>query len=181
MKLGLELPSGLRITFEGDDASFDRFTAFLGDVPGLIESFGVHELPGGEGENAAQLPPGGDALSPRLVDERIRAVGATTDIERVTVLAQLAVEGGRDGIDYDTAARIYTDLGLPKPPRWSRTFANAKTRNLVRSAARGLWRPTIQGENFARLGHRSEAAPRRRSVAGGATSLSLETGGGEED
>jgi hypothetical protein len=109
----------------------------------------------------------------------MQAVGATTDIERVAVLAQLAVEAGRPGIDAATADDLYEELGYPKPPRWSRTFFNAKQRNFVRMQGRGVYRPTVQGENFARLGHRATTVVRPRPAVG-AQRPQLAIDGGEE-
>ena len=184
MKISLELPSGLRITFEGDESEFEQFTGFLADVPGFVESLGLpvgtRDEQGFDDGLEDEDTGGADPLAARSVEARFRKVGATTDIERVTVIAQLAVEAGREGVDYDTTDRLFEELGHPKSPRWSRTFFNAKERNLVRSVGRGLWRPTIHGENFARLGHRTDISPRRRGALPRAGSLPLEIEGGDE-
>lgn len=183
MKMGLELPSGLRITFEGEGDEFESFTAFLADVPAFVETLG---LPDDEEEEPGELPPGdvnnsGNPMAPRAVAERMQAVGATSDIERVAVLAQLAVEAGRPGIDATTADDLYEELGYPKPPRWSRTFFNAKQRNFVRSAGRGVWRPTVHGENFARLGRRPPGFPRPRAAMRDRPRLALDDGESGDD
>lgn len=176
MKIELHLPSGLRITFEGDEAAFDRFTQFLTEPPSFVESLGHGpalqapdqplELRAPSGEDAEPVD---DALSPRGLHDRLARVGATTDIERVTVIAQAAVEAGKEGLDYSTVDRLYVELGLRKPARWPKTFANAKTRNLVRSVGQGVWRPTVVGENFARFGTRGASRSRgqRTPVTGG--------------
>jgi hypothetical protein len=160
MKITLELPNGARIDFEGDEADFERFTKFLANPPALVEGLGsipastALSLPSRGDASGGELP-AGDPLDSRLIAERLKAVGAATDIERVTVMAQAAVEAGREGIDYATVTRLYDDLGIRKPSRFTKTFSNAKTRNLVKSVSQGVWRPTVPGENFARLGHRS--------------------------
>lgn len=160
MKIAVELPNGARIEFEGENEEFRLFTAFLTKPPELIEGLGsmaaasnVPSLLGGNAKPDAL--PAGDPLDPKHVAERLRSVGASTDIERVTVMAQLAVDAGRDGIDYATVERLYSDLGLRKPPRFTKTFSNAKTKNYVKSVSQGVWRPTVPGENFAKLGHRA--------------------------
>jgi hypothetical protein len=159
MKISLELPNGARIEFEGGNEEFKLFTDFLADPPELVDGLGsmTPQLAAAAVQNAnvkpAELGPA-DPLDPQHVAERLKAVSASTDIERVTVMAQLAVEAGRDGIDYRTVEQLYGDLGLKKPPRFTKTFSNAKTRNLVKSVSQGIWRPTVPGENFARLGHR---------------------------
>jgi hypothetical protein len=167
MKIELETPSGLRITFEGDEDDFELFTGFLTELPGLAETLGSRpaELPPAEKKPPTpdEPPNGGDSFGAHQVATRFEAVEAKTDIDRVTVIAQLAVESGADGVDYDTADRIFEELGYPKPNRWAKTFHNAKVRGFLRSAGeRGTWRPTVQGENFARLG-RKDAPTRRRT------------------
>jgi len=159
MKISLELPNGARIEFEGENEEFKLFTAFLAKPPELVEGLGSMSAqkgipaPTGANRATAELETG-DPLAPQNVAERLKAVGASTDIERVTVMAQLAVDAGREGLDYATVERLYLDLGLKKPSRFTKTFSNAKTRNLVKSVSQGVWRPTVPGENFARLGHR---------------------------
>lgn len=167
IKIELELPSGLRIFFEGDEAGFDRFTRFLSELPGFVESLALPAASSAPPTSEELETPASEngELSARSVADRLSAVNAGSDIERVTVFAQLAVEAGREGIDYETCDRLYTELGIPKPSRWARTFFAAKQRNLVRSVGRGLWKPTIQGENMARLGHRP--ALRRAGVKAG--------------
>src|SRR5437870_1525036 len=100
MKIAVELPNGARIEFEGENEEFKVFTAFLAKPPELVEGLGsmasaasgTPGLPGDQGKQG-ELPPG-NTLDPQYVMERIRAVGATSDIEKVTVMAQLAVEAG---------------------------------------------------------------------------------------
>lgn len=184
MKIELQLPSGLRITFEGDEAAFDRFTGFLNEPPGFVEHLGsgaaieaadsTPELE--ESTDGGSSGPTDDPLSARALHERLREVGATTDMERVTVIAQAALEAGREAIDYSTVDTLYVELGLPKPARWAKTFANAKSRNLVRSVGHGLWRPTVVGENFARFGTRETSRSRARR-----SSERLELSPGEDE
>jgi hypothetical protein len=159
MKITLELANGDKIAFEGDEADFERFNKWLAKPPALVEKLGATPAPAsralpGNGGTANKELEAGDALDPRIVAERIKAVGAATDIEKVTVMAQAAVDAGREGLDYATVERLYSDLGFKKPPRFTKTFSNAKTRNLVKSVSQGVWRPTVPGENFARLGIR---------------------------
>jgi hypothetical protein len=175
MKISLQLPSGLQISFEGNEAAFDRFTEFLAEPPGFVENLGVsapalangtvHELEQGTSEDAPEQSD--DPLSSRVLHDRLREVGATTDIERVTVIAQAAVDAGKEAVDYSTVDRLYVELGLPKPARWAKTFSNAKARNLVRSVGHGVWRPTVVGENFARFGARDSSRSRSRRSASG--------------
>lgn len=70
-------------------------------------------------------------------------------------MAQAAVEAGKEGIDYETVTRLYNDLGYKKPSRFTKTFSNARIKNYVKNVGQGMWRPTVPGENFAKLGIRS--------------------------
>jgi hypothetical protein len=175
MKINLKLPGGGILEFEGDADEFALVTEFLGEPPpSLTEpaspagssaddstdlARGLDDAAGGTG-----MLEGASPLDGRNVLTRLESVGARTDMERVTVLAQLAVEAGEDGIDYPTIDRLFTELGLRKPPRFPKTFSNAKNAGLVRSVAHGRWRPTVRGENYAR-GHGRTAQPggQRRS------------------
>ena len=101
----------------------------------------------------------GGSEAPRRIDvralaQRLETLEAKSDIDRVTVMAHEACEAGLPGIDYETAERLFVELGERKPPRIRATFQNARTRGLVRVAGRGIWAPTVAGENYARLGHR---------------------------
>lgn len=180
IKIGLRHPSGLEIEFEGDKDDFAAFAAFLardlgafvgaltpanpGDAPPLAldhpgAPVGTEQEDDDESDAGGPLGAGG-AIDARAVSTRISALGAATDIERVTIIAQAAVEAGMEGIDYATIPRIYDDMGIPKPTRFAKTFSNAKTRGLVKSVKYGVWAPTVQGENYARYGHK----PVRRIV-----------------
>lgn len=159
MKISLKLASGATLEFEGDGEEFERISAFLSNPPpaltasapvsaqAVIPAGVQHGDLGGEGLGE-EVPP----LDARNVATRLEGVGARSDMERVTVMAQLAVEAGEDGLDYGTVGRLYTELGFRKPPRFPKTFSNAKTAGLLRSVKYGLWRPTVKGENYA-LGH----------------------------
>ncbi|TMK76962.1 MAG: hypothetical protein E6G45_11405 [Actinobacteria bacterium] len=110
--------------------------------------------------------------------ERLEKVEAANDQERVTVMAQLAVESGRPGVDYRTIIELYTELGLPKPAQFpAKTFSNAKASGLVKLVKPGLWKPTFRGENFARGLGRTERGNRR----GSARPKDSNNGGGESD
>lgn len=101
-------------------------------------------------------------LDVRRIATELERVEAKSDIDRVTVFAQAAKDAGMEGINYETADRLYEELGIPKPSRWAKPFSNAKQRGLVRNLAYGLWGPTVAGENFARHGIRPQA--RRRAT-----------------
>jgi hypothetical protein len=177
MKIALSHPSGLEISFEGDAKDFDRFAEFLAsDVATFAQGLSPATKPDREvpaleapGANATgtydadATPPdaGLSSLDPRAVAKRIESVEAKTDIDRVTVIAQAAVEAGLPGIDYPTIEKLYTDMGLEKPMRFAKAFSNAKTRGLVRSVQHGTWAPTVVGENYARFGKK----PARRGAA----------------
>jgi hypothetical protein len=169
IKIGLRHPSGLEIEFEGDKDDFVAFAEFLaGDLGGFIRAITpanavdseISALEGAEDDEGtdddevtegAALGSGG-AISPRAIAARIEQLGATTDIDRVTIVAQAAVDAGFEGIDYDTIEDLYTAMGIPKPARFAKAFSNAKTRGLVKSVKYGMWAPTVQGENYARYG-----------------------------
>ena len=151
MKLEITLPSGLRLAFEGERADLDHTAELLklGEVVGT----GLDAAPANPG-----LPPGngggneGNALSPSLLSKRIGKVNANNHIQRVTVMAQAAVESGKEGLDFPTAERLYKEMGVPKPGSWKATFSNARGAGLVQNVGRGLWKPTTQGENYALYG-----------------------------
>jgi hypothetical protein len=182
MKISLRLPGGGTLEFEGDAEEFQRVSDFLGDPPSALTEPGLPAATsaGRGGAFAADLV-SSDAdvelegvlpLDSRNAALRIESVGATTDMERVTVLAQLAVEAGEDGLDYPTVDRLYTELGYRKPARFPKTFSNAKNAGLVRSVKYGVWRPTVKGENYARgLGRARDAGrrpqPRTRRIETG--------------
>jgi hypothetical protein len=92
----------------------------------------------------------------------------------VTVIAQLAVEAGREGVDYDTLNRLYAELGLKKPALFpTKTLSNAKYSKLV-TVKPGIWKPTLKGENFAKGHGRATSGSRRSRPKGSST-----TKGGE--
>jgi len=115
------------------------------------------------------------SIDVRALAERLGTLEAKSDIDRITVMAHEAREAGLEGIDYDTAERLFVELGERKPGRIRATFQNAKARGLVRPAGRGVWAPTVAGENYARLGHKK---PRQRSRTNARASASDEAGGG---
>ncbi len=67
-------------------------------------------------------------------------------------MAQAAVDSGMEGLDFPTVERLYKAIGVRKPGSWKATFSNARTAGLVQNAARGLWKPTTKGENYALYG-----------------------------
>jgi hypothetical protein len=188
MKIALSHPSGLEISFEGDDKDFDRFAKFLATDVGIFIQ-GLSPAKGPDLEVPALDAPGADSdgaydtdamrseadlspLDPRAVADRIETVHAKTDIDRVTVIAQAAVEAGLPGIDYPAIEKLYTAMGLEKPMRFAKAFSNARARGLVRSVQHGVWAPTVVGENYARFGKkpaRRGAVVRRLSGTPGTT------------
>ncbi len=175
IKIALRHPSGLELEFEGDSNEFSTFTQFLSASggtllqilnPAIEPKSATPELKAtGNGagtsvdENAepadATVPMGADGeIDARAVSARVAHLQATTDIERVTIIAQAAIDAGLDGIDYDTIEGLYGDLGIPKPARFAKAFSNAKQRGLVKSVKFGVWAPTVQGENYALYGRK---------------------------
>jgi hypothetical protein len=181
IKISLRHPTGLEIEFEGDERSFDRFAQFLaGELSGFMQGL----EPANTGDSRALLPPGpedegdsrgdieeveglsltnGGGINPHAVAQLIERVGAKSDIDRVTVIAHAALEAGLEGIDYGTIEKLYGDMGFPKPARFAKAFSNAKARGLVKSVKHGVWAPTVQGENYARYGHRPARRTQKRS------------------
>jgi hypothetical protein len=171
-------PNGAEVTFEGD-VSFADLQAFLdrAEPPAALRTTrgGTPERQNGNGGDEEPLAV---ALDPARVQAQFDHVEARTDVERVTVIAWAAREAGAPGIDHDTAARIYRELGLPMPGNWRSTFSNAATRGYIVNEGRGIWRPTSPGENFARLGQRRPSAAARRRRRANQDSLPL---GGDGD
>jgi len=182
MKISLKLANGAELDFEGDGAEFERVSRFLEAPPDSLTAAPPARGPGLG--NAPGDPNGGsesDAplrLEPATVAERLEQVGARTDQERVTVMAQLAMESGAEGLDYASVEVLYTELAFRKPSRFAKTFSNAKTSGLVKSVKPGVWRPTYRGENYARGLGRGERPGRRSSAR---PKASPDTGGGESD
>jgi hypothetical protein len=174
MKISIQLPTGLEITFDGDQADFKLFQDAYPELPELLratEPGGSPEPSASDPQNAhhvhEEAPPSSrTGVDVRVLDARLSEVNATTDIERVAVMAQAAVDAGLPSLDYQTADRLFEDLGLRKPAKMRAAFQNAKSRGLVRSVGQGTWRPTVAGENFARYGRK----PARRASRSSASS-----------
>jgi hypothetical protein len=184
MKLTIRHPAGVEVSFEGDLNEFNEVKLFLAEPPAMVEA--LRSMPPAS-RTSIELPPGdpdpedipgAGALDARSVAGRLSEVGATTDIERVTVMTQLAVDAGFEGVDYATIERLYRELGLRLPTKLRATFSNSKQRGLVRSIGQGRWKTTVAGENYARFGHRD--TPRRRSGRARAQAT-LAPGGGEDE
>ena len=174
MKITIRHPVGLEIEFEGEPAEFDRFTSFLTDLPGFVGTLGgtpairaTSDDGAGSGRESPPTVASGQ-LDPNALLARMNEVGASSDIERVTVIAHEAVEAGLDGVDAPTVERLFTQLGLRTPPKLRATFSNAKQKGYLQSAGHGRWVPTVRGSNFARTGIREQIrqrGPRRASQA----------------
>ena len=164
-QFSIKWPNGAEVTFEGD-VTFAELQEFLnGETPPVLATSPV-------GARGAPAPRDGEPtsvstdhpmpLNPAVVESRFQEVDARTDVERVAVMAQLAVDAGLPGIDQPTAERLYRELALRIPGLWRATFSNAHTRGYVTSAGQGNWRPTSAGSNFARLGERRPSPAKRR-------------------
>jgi hypothetical protein len=181
MKISLKLANGATLDFEGDPADFDRISAFLADPPESLSAeppeATTAAIPSRDLPAQAKLPTG--SLDPAAVLERLERVGANNDQERMTVMAQRAVETGKEGVDYPTLRELYTELGFPKPAQFpTKTLANAKNSGLVKLVKQGIWRPTFRGENFASGHGRGERVPRRSAPR---PKSSNDNRGGESD
>jgi hypothetical protein len=182
VKITIRHPAGLEIAFEGEPPEFDRFTSFLTELPAFVGTLGptgatvpTSQLGSGLSGNADSAAPPG-SIDARLVADQLATVGASTDMERVTVMAHFAQEAGLGGVDYAMVDRLYTELGMRKPTKMRATFSNAKQKGYVRSVGNGVWAATVTGENFARHGIR---AGQRRARRG--PQLAIGNGGGESD
>jgi hypothetical protein len=170
----IKWPNGAELTYEGE-VSFDELldlldrdappTLLTGGGPGGRQTVGSD---GGDGGGGGGRGGGGNGFDYQSIEARFEEVAARTDVERVTVLAQVALDAGLSGIDTETAENIYRELGLRMPGNWRSTFSNAQTRGYLRNAERGVWRPTAAGENFARRGERRPSPQQRRRAREGA-------------
>jgi hypothetical protein len=161
----IKWPNGAEVTFEGD-VTFAELQEFLsGDTPPVltIAGSGRSALASRTDEREGDSDDDRMPLNPAVVEARFQEVEARTDVERVAVMAHLAVDAGLPGIDQATAERLYRELALRMPGLWRATFSNAQTRGYVTNAGQGNWRPTSAGSNFARLGQRRPSPARRRS------------------
>lgn len=160
----IKWPNGAELTYEGD-VSFDELVDLLDQqTPPLLAMSGqsaplsrrqADDLNGDEGAKPSRV-------DFAYIDSRFQEVGARTDVERVTVMAQVAVEAGSPGLDIKTAENWYRELGLRMPGLWRSTFANAQTRGYIKNVSRGVWAPTAAGENFARRGERRPSPVRKK-------------------
>lgn len=189
MKLTIRLASGASIEFEGDAEDFGRFTGLLDQLPDLADKLtsGVADttqlsppppLPPAGSNGGGDGEPEGEAnasLDARAIRDRLTRVGATNHVERVTVMAQAAVEAGQGGVTFEQADELYTSLAIPKPGSWKSAFGNARTKGFVQNVGRGKWKPTIPGENFARYGTRGRSGGRQTQLE------PSENGGGEDN
>jgi hypothetical protein len=162
----IKWPNGAELTYEGD-VSFAELVELLDqEAPPLLTMSGASQsqpprvriADGGNGPEDVE-PVRTDF---GFLDARFQEVGARTDVERVTVMAQVAVEAGAPGLDISMAENWYRELGLRMPGLWRSTFANAQTRGYIKNVSRGMWAPTAAGENFARRGER-RPSPKRRA------------------
>lgn len=182
MKITIELPGPVSLTFDGEAEEFERFSGFVSELPELIGELGpltTPQLNEGSGGDAEDEGGGSDSnpLDPQALQTRFSQVGASTDIERVTVIAQAAVEAGREGADFALADKTYVSLALAKPARWKVTFGNARTRGYLQNVGRGVYKPTVPGENYARgLGGPPKRRAAGRTVSGGSNAPALEPG-----
>jgi hypothetical protein len=170
MKISLKLANGATLEFEGDSAEFERISEFLAEPP---ESLTAEAPPGVVPKTVRSTSFGGndqgsdgDKLDPAFVAAQLEHVGAVNDQERVTVMGQLAVESGRDGVDYATLETLFSELALRKPAQFpAKTLSNARASGLMKKVKQGIWRPTYRGENFAKGLGRTERGQSRRSAA----------------
>jgi hypothetical protein len=177
-KLSIRLPSGLEVSFEGDNGDLKEFRGFLeGDLPELVKQLQPSLAPPSprpspmpeskattkSASAAKPAPEPTDAIDLDIgaLAHRLDEVDAKTDIERVAVMAWCAAQAGAPGLDSKLANRLYTELAIPKPGVWRSTFQNAKRRGYLKSAAQGFWTPTYAGENLATHGIRSGGAKRK--------------------
>lgn len=189
MKITIRHPAGLEFAFEGDEAEFQHFSSLLGQLPTFVGTVRPADA-SGMSQRADEGPffpangeklvyAGSGTLDVHALAQQLAAVGASTDIERVTVMTWMAEQANLDGLDYGTAERLYDELGQPKPSKMRATFSNAKTRGLVRSVGQGRWKTTVAGQNFARYGTRE--ARGRRSALPSRSQGALPMGGGGDD
>jgi hypothetical protein len=155
--------------FEGELAELDRLAEMIEIPRNLLSRLraGANAIDtpanveqDSHGARAPAVARGGGEIDVRALSELFRTREAKSDVDRVTLMAHVAIEAGLPGIDYETAERLFVELGERKPTRIRATFQNAKVRGLVRTVGRGIWTPTVVGENYARLGYK---APRSRS------------------
>ena len=171
MKISLKLANGATLEFEGDEKEFERVTAFLAEPPESLTAPGTEGADGGAGaasSRAAEERREDPALlEPAAVAQRLEQVGAGNDQEIMTVMAQMAIDAGRDGIDYPTLEHLYRELALRRPAQFpSKTLSNARRSGLLTMVTPGLWRTTYRGANFAHGHGRVNARPTGRRPQG---------------
>jgi hypothetical protein len=162
----IKWPNGAELTYEGD-VSFAELVELLDqEAPPLLAMSGAAQSPplprdpagGGKGTEDGKPSP----VDFAHINSRFQEIGARTDVERITIMAQIAVDAGAPGLDIPTAENWYRELGLRMPGLWRSTFANAQTRGYIKNVSRGVWAPTAPGENFARHGERRPSAARKK-------------------
>jgi hypothetical protein len=159
----IKWPNGAELTYEGDVA-FDELLDLLDrETPTLLAAAPIVPRPNERNRDEGEGQDRPDRFDFPTIEARFQEVQARTDVERVTVLAQIAIDAGMPGLDITTAENIYRELGQRMPGNWRSTFSNAQTRGYLRNVERGVWRTTAAGENFARRGERRPSAVRRRT------------------
>lgn len=163
MKISLKLANGAILDFEGDEKEFERLAGFLADPPdSLAAAAGATTQPPTVDEGRNDQAAGLVALDPANVAARFQELEPRNDQERVAIIAHLAVESGKEGVDFPTLTSLYRELGLQTPAQFpSKTLSNARSSGLMAMVKPGVWRPTYRGANFARGFGRGERAGRR--------------------
>lgn len=165
-QLTIKWPNGTELAFDGE-MSFEQMRELLdSELPPLLANVpGARRTPVAassddkeEGEQEESAP---SRIDFAYLDARLEEVGARTDVERITVFAQVAVDAGAPGLDIPTAENWYRQLALRMPGVWRSTFGNAQARGYLQNVGRGLWSPTSAGMNFALRGDRRPSPARR--------------------
>jgi hypothetical protein len=129
MKMTIKLANGATLDFEGDEKEFEQVTAFLANPPdSLTAEASERKTDGGAGPNGDDDEGGGGGdqstlLTPANVAARFEQIEPRNDQERLTIIAQMATEGGKDGVSFEQLEILYRELGLPTPAPapWSPT------------------------------------------------------------
>lgn len=159
MEFAIEGSDGTKLRFSGTRAELDVVLELVrADGAALLAA-----LAGTSAASGSDSPVGSKATpsSVRELQELLDRAGATTDVERVAIMAHFAAASTGGGLTDEKAAQWYSELGIPKPGRWPSTFSNTRVRGYIHASPDG-WRPTPAAENLAIHGLRRQSSRRRK-------------------
>lgn len=151
------MPNGRFLEFEGDVEACLRFAeGYSGSAKAVRAASSIRRY---DAKRTAQ------SVEPRIRVGEMRAALAhaspKTDTERVAVIAAVAQQSGRRGLDKAFFEEWFEILGLRQPAAMRSTLSNAKKAGLLRSPVHGRYEATPLAAAFL-AGSSENVVPLRR-------------------